>query len=110
MVGAVVTGMVLWVGILLGIRLSERTARSSQSEGAIEMTIPDHSSVEVNDKDHDPNQPYKLRSGTQDMVRIAVPDYNSDPITLEIELDSFELEIRLEPTVGDDDPIDSAPD
>ena len=109
-VGAVVTGMVLWVGILLGIRLSERTAQSSQPEGSIEMTIPDRSSVEVNDEDHDPAQPYQLRSGTQDMVRIAVPDYNSDPITLEVELDSFELKIRLESTVGDDDPVDSAPD
>ena len=108
-VGAVVTGMVLWVGILLGIRLSERT--SPPPDGELEMTLPDGATLEVNDKEHDPEDSLKLRSGDQEMVRITLPDYTSDPVTLELELDSLELEIRLEPTVTEeDDPINGDPD
>jgi hypothetical protein len=108
LVGALVTGLVLFVGILLGNKISEEAqARKIKKtvKGNMEMSVPDQAQIQVNDEAHDPRSRIRLQSNREDVVSVGLPDYNGAPIALDIELGDFEIQVQVHSI----DPLTIAP-
>ena len=60
------------------------------------MSLPEGSSVDVDSQNHPADDDVGIQEGRDRMVSIGLPDYNGEPITVELELGDFELELILE--------------
>ena len=93
--GAMVTGLVLWVGILLGGQIEKQNAKQA-SRGDLRLNLPDDAIVFRGDEAHHAADRIRLRPEEDEMVNIGLPDYNGEPLKMKIDFGNFELEIEIE--------------
>ena len=60
------------------------------------MDFPAGTTVEHDDEDYGADDRLRLTNLDNEMVTIQIPDYNGEPMKMDIELGEFELEIEIE--------------
>jgi hypothetical protein len=72
-------------------------------KGQIKMDLPEDAAVEHNDKERSPDRSIEVRDDRDQMVIVGLPDYNAEPIKVELEFGELEVELQLR-SMEDDQP------